>query len=87
LPAIKNKPSPADAILNALLQKMASGDQNAKKQWRKDVEEGLTIPVTGVVNIDNSFELSVDALLQGNRYSVSTQRDSNGKITKIIVKN
>ena len=85
LPEIKPQPSPPDDVLNDLLRKMANGDQKAKKKWRETVEEGLTIPTSGAANISNSYELSVDAL-QGNHYSVKAQRDSEGKIIKIIVK-
>lgn len=42
------------------------------------------VPVVGVENIENSLALTHD-VLNGSRYSIRIERNSNGKITKIIV--
>lgn len=84
LPQIPKTPKPTDAIINDLLKQMSVGNQKAFDRWRIEVEEGLTIPVTGAQFIDNSYALAQDAM-QGNRYKVRTNRDSNDNIIQIIV--
>jgi hypothetical protein len=72
-----------DVEIFLMFSDVSIGDNEALERFIKEV--GSNIPVEGVENIDNSYELAHDAFLYNRDYSISVQRNSNGKISKIIV--
>jgi len=80
-PAKKNL---TDSEIISLFSDVSIGDNEALDRFIKEV--GANITVEGVDNIDNSYELAHDAFLYDRKYSISVQRNSNGKISKIIVR-
>jgi uncharacterized protein YjdB len=76
-------PIPSDKSISSSLQKIASGNENALNRLLKQV--GSTVPVEGVENISNSYELFHDVYIHGTNYSIRTERASNNTILTIIV--
>jgi hypothetical protein len=74
----------SDFEIITLFSDVSVGDDEAFERFIKEI--GRNIKVEGVENIDNSYELAHDALLYDRNYSISIQRSSNGKISKIIVR-
>ena len=72
-----------DSEILSIFSQISNGDKEAFDRFIKEV--GTNINVEGAENINNSYELAVDAY-QGSNYSISIQRNNNGKIYKIIVK-
>jgi len=72
-----------DSEIISLFSDVSIGDNEAYERFLEEV--GRNIRVEGVENIDNSYELAHDAFLYDRYYTISIQRNSNGKISKIVV--
>jgi len=82
VPTVKSQ-SLTNSEIISLFSEMSNSDKDAFDRFIKEV--GTHIPVEGAENISNSYELAIDAY-QGGNYSISIQRNNNGKISKIVIK-